>query len=60
MIAASRSHRPVSTRLPTYLSALFDSVDDLDETLEFAIPFMAGCLAVDNYAYDVPCIPDSL
>lgn len=55
MIAASRSHRPVSTRLPTYLSALFDSVDDLDETLEFAIPFMAGCLAVDNYAYDVPC-----
>ncbi|KAJ5047776.1 hypothetical protein J3E72DRAFT_204316 [Bipolaris maydis] len=55
MIAASRSHRPVSTHLHTYLSVLFDSVDNMEEIIEFAIPFAAGCFVVDNYAYDVPC-----
>lgn len=55
MIIASRSHRPVSTRLRTHLSTLFDSIDSLDDMAEFAVPFVAGCLAIDNYAYDVPC-----
>ncbi|KAH8621741.1 hypothetical protein IG631_23618 [Alternaria alternata] len=54
MVAASRSHRPVSARLQTYLSVLFDLVDNLDDITEFAVPFVAGCLVVDNYAYDVP------
>ncbi|RYN61291.1 hypothetical protein AA0117_g13033 [Alternaria alternata] len=56
MVAASRSHRPVSARLQTYLSVLFDSVDNLDDITEFAVPFVAGCLVVDNYAYDVPIL----
>lgn len=55
MIAASRSHRPVAARLQTYLSIVFDSVDNFNEMLEFAVPFVAGCFTVDNYAYDVPC-----
>jgi len=55
MVAASRSHRPVTTRLQTHLSVLFDSIDSLDDMAEFAAPFVAGCLAIDNYAYDVPC-----
>jgi hypothetical protein len=54
MIVASRSHRPVSARLQTYLSVLLDSVDSLDDMTEFAVPFIAGCLVIDNYAYDVP------
>lgn len=55
MIAASRSHRPVSACLQTYINALLDLVNNLDDMVEFAIPFIASCLAVDNYAYDVPC-----
>jgi hypothetical protein len=55
MVAASRSHRPVSTHLQTYLSVLFDSIDSFDDMAEFAAPFVAGRLAIDNYAYDVPC-----
>jgi hypothetical protein len=54
MVAASRSHRPVTARLQTYLSVLLDSVDSLDDMTEFAVPFIAGCLVIDNYAYDVP------
>jgi hypothetical protein len=55
MLAASRSHRPVSSHLQKYLSVLFNSVDNVDDMMEFAVPFAAGCLVVDNYAYDVPC-----
>ncbi|KAI0570272.1 Patatin [Pyrenophora tritici-repentis] len=54
MLAASRSHRPVSTQLQTYISVLLDSVDNVDDMTEFVVPFVAGSLVVDNYAYDVP------
>lgn len=55
MLAASRSHRPVSARLQTYLSVFLESINNFDDMVEFAVPFIAGCLVVDNYAYDVPC-----
>ena len=55
IVAASRSHRPVSASLQRYLRTLLGSIDNLQEVVDFAIPFIAGCLVVDNYAYDVPC-----
>ena len=55
MIAASRSHRSVSPHLRTYMNILFDMVDSVQDVVEFAIPFAAGCFVVDNYTYDVPC-----
>jgi hypothetical protein len=55
MLAASRLHRPVSTGLQIYLAGMFTSVDSYEEMVDFVAPFVAGCLAIDHYAHDVPC-----
>jgi hypothetical protein len=55
MLAASRLHRPVPRGLHTYLADLLTNVDTYEDMTAFAAPFIAGCLALDNYAYDVPC-----
>jgi hypothetical protein len=55
MLAASRLHRPVSTGLQIYLAGMFTSVDSYEEMADFVAPFVAGCLAIDHYAHDVPC-----
>jgi hypothetical protein len=55
MLAASRLHRPVSAGLQIYLAGLFTSVDSYEDMADFVAPFVAGCLAMDHYAHDVPC-----
>jgi hypothetical protein len=55
MLAASRLHRPVSAALQIYLAGLFTSVDSYEDMADFVAPFVAGCLAMDHYAHDVPC-----
>jgi hypothetical protein len=55
MVAASRLHRPVSAGLQIYLAGLFTSVDSYEDMADFVAPFVAGCLAMDHYAHDVPC-----
>ncbi|KAH8710251.1 hypothetical protein GQ44DRAFT_626663 [Phaeosphaeriaceae sp. PMI808] len=53
MLAASRLHRPVPASLQTHIASLFKSVESLEDTVSYVVPFVAGCLALDNYAYDV-------
>jgi hypothetical protein len=55
MLAASRLHRPVPAGLHTHLADLFKEVDTLEDMTAFVAPFVAGCLALDNYTYDVQC-----
>ncbi|KAL5401414.1 hypothetical protein PMIN03_011528 [Paraphaeosphaeria minitans] len=54
MLAASRLHRPVPRSLHTHLADLLTNVDTYEDLTAFTAPFIAGCLALDNYAYDVP------
>ncbi|KAL5428661.1 hypothetical protein PMIN06_012794 [Paraphaeosphaeria minitans] len=54
MLAASRLHRPVPRSLHTHLADLLTNVDTYEDLTAFAAPFIPGCLALDNYAYDVP------
>jgi hypothetical protein len=53
MIAASRLHRPVSSSLGEHVADLLASVDSYEELVEFAAPFIAECLRLDNYTSDV-------
>jgi hypothetical protein len=55
LLAASRLHRPVPAGLQTYLADLLTSVDTYGDITAFVAPFVATCLVLDNYAYDVPC-----
>lgn len=55
MLSASRLHRPVPAGLQTRLADLLVHVDTHEDLTAFAAPYIAGCLALDNYAYDVPC-----
>jgi hypothetical protein len=55
VLAASRLHRPVPAGLQTYLAHLLTTVDTYDDITAFVAPFVATCLVLDNYAYDVPC-----
>jgi hypothetical protein len=55
LLAASRLHRPVPAGLQTYLADLLTTIDTYDEITAFVAPFVATCLVLDNYTYDVPC-----
>lgn len=55
MLAASRLHRPVAVGLQTHMAEMLTSVDTYEDMTAFVAPFVAGCLALDNYTYDVPC-----
>jgi hypothetical protein len=53
MIAASRLHRPVSSSLGEHVADLLVGVDSYEELTQFAVPFIAECLRLDNYTSDV-------
>jgi hypothetical protein len=53
MIAASRLHRPVSSSLGEHVADLLAGVDSYEELTQFAVPFIAECLRLDNYTSDV-------
>jgi hypothetical protein len=55
MLAASRLHRPAPAGLQTYLADLLTTLDTYVDVTAFIAPFVATCLVLDNYAYDVPC-----
>jgi hypothetical protein len=55
MLAASRLHRPVPADLQACLTDLLTTVNTYEDMTAFAAPFIARCLTLDNYAYDVPC-----
>lgn len=52
-IAASRLHRPVSKDLGICVADVLTDVNSLKELTEFAVPFIAECLLLDNYSPDV-------
>jgi hypothetical protein len=53
MLSASRLHRPTGGDLETHLAKLLASVKSYDEMKTFAAPYVASCLGLDNYTYDV-------
>jgi hypothetical protein len=53
MIAASRLHRPISASLGEHVADLLAGVDSYEELTQFAVPYIAECLRLDNYTSDV-------
>ncbi|KAH7060994.1 acyl transferase/acyl hydrolase/lysophospholipase, partial [Paraphoma chrysanthemicola] len=53
MLVASRLHRPVSSSVGDHVADLLDSVRSYEELTQFAAPFIAECLRLDNYTKDV-------
>lgn len=52
-ITASRLHRPVAAGLGSSVAALLAEVTSFRDFNNFAIPFIAECLLLDNYTQDV-------
>ena len=53
MLRASRLHRPVAASVSTCLADILARVKTVADLELFAAPFIAECLILDNYAYDV-------
>jgi hypothetical protein len=53
MLVASRLHRPIPPSLGEHVADLLTSVHSYEELTEFAAPFIAECLRLDSYTYDV-------
>jgi hypothetical protein len=53
MLTAARLHRPVSASLGVHLSDIFARVETCSDMMDFAVPYVAECLLLDNYTTDV-------
>jgi hypothetical protein len=53
MLAAARLHRPVSASLGVHLADIFARVKTCSDMTDFAVPYVAECLLLDNYTTDV-------